>query len=332
MALKKATKTQSRLRLALAGVSGSGKTLTALKVGLGLLDPGQRLAVIDTERGSAAKYADKHDFDVDDDFEDFSPRTYVEKIRAIERSGEHPVLVIDSLSHAWSGKGGILDQKDGKADSFGAWRSLTPQHNELVDTILQSPLHIIVTLRAKTDYAVEKNSQTGKNEVKKLGLGYVQRDGLEFEFDIVADMDQDHYLTVSKTRCEELDGKRFYKPNGEVSRLIKAWITAGIPPAPPAAETPYKQWLALKAAWGLSDDTIKTAMEQLGVKKFGDAPADVQLAVVNHIRRGLEPAAAAPPATPATPPPAPAPVPTPTPAPTPATAPTPPPPSDDVLF
>jgi hypothetical protein len=303
MALKKATKTQARLRMAIAGVSGSGKTMTAIKVALGLTGAGKRVAVIDTERGSASKYADL-DFDVDDEFQDFEPRNYIDKMASIVRGGEHDVIVIDSLSHAWMGKGGILDQKDGKGDAFGAWRSLTPQHNALVDAILQCPLHVIVTLRAKTEYAIEKNAQ-GKNEVKKLGIGYVQRDGLEFEFDVVGDMDQDNYFTVAKTRCPLLSGRRFHKPNGELSEILRAWLTDGapMPQTSPGGATvaAVDQWRTMRDTYSLSNDVLGNALEACDVASWKDADEPTRLRVVAYIRNSVEggPPAPAPTTAPA---------------------------------
>ncbi len=295
MALKKATKEQARLRLAIGGVSGTGKTMSAIKIALGLTANSKRVAVLDTERGSASKYAHL-DFDVDDDFPDFDPRRYIDKLHEVEDSGEYGVCVIDSMTHAWSGTGGILDKKDSMTgDKFGAWRTLTPQHNNFVDAILASPLDIIVTLRAKTEYAVEKDSQ-GKTKVTKLGLGYVQRDGLEFEFDVVGDMDQEHFLTIGKTRCEALDGKRFHKPGDDVAKILRAWLTDGVPMTPrdttpqPTTGQAWQAWLALKAEYSLTDNVLKTAMRSLEIPSFKEADEGTRWVIVNHIRQAITPA------------------------------------------
>lgn len=230
---KKATKEQSRLRLALIGPSGSGKTYTALTIATAFGGP---IAVIDTERGSASKYADLFAFDTVN-METFAPQTYVEAIRAAAQAG-YKVLVIDSLSHAWVGREGSLEQHD-KAmarqrggNSFAAWREVTPHHNALVDAILQADLHIIGTMRAKTEYVQEKDERTGKTTVRKVGMAPVQRDGLEYEFDVVADMDADHTMIVSKSRCRELADAVIRKPGAEVAQTLAAWLGQGVAPAP----------------------------------------------------------------------------------------------------
>jgi adenylate kinase family enzyme len=237
---KKATKSQSKLRLALLGPTGSGKTYTALRIAKGL---GGKIAFIDTERGSASKYSgDIVDFDVLE-LESFSPATYVDAIRGAEAEG-YEVLIIDSLSHAWMGKEGALEQVDkvGKrsgggasANNFGAWREVTPMHNQLVDTILSARMHVIGTMRVKMEYVMEKDSR-GQTTVRKIGLQPQQRDGLEYEFDVIADIDQEHNFIVSKTRCHALDGFITKKAGEEVAEKLKAWLSDGAPRIDPLAE------------------------------------------------------------------------------------------------
>lgn len=238
MNFRKATKQQIRLRLALIGSSGSGKTYTALNIAKHL---GGKVAVIDTERGSASKYADLFEFDALE-LQTFNPLTYVEAIKAAEQAG-YQILVIDSLSHAWMGKEGALEQVDKiqkrsqSNNSFTAWRDVTPMHNALVDAILQCNCHIIATMRAKTEYVMEVNEK-GKNVPRKIGIAPIQRDGLEYEFDVVADMDFDNNLIVSKTRCPALSGEIINKPGKEIAETLRAWLTDGEPAQPkPAAQT-----------------------------------------------------------------------------------------------
>lgn len=229
MQFKKATKTQARLRLALIGPSGSGKTYSALAIGQHL---GDRVALIDTERGSASKYADVFTFDTLE-LSTFSPLTYIEAIRAAGDAG-YNVLVIDSLSHAWMGKEGALEQVDAAAkrnhnNSYAAWRDVTPMHNQLIDAMLASPCHIIVTMRSKTEYVLEKDERTGKTAPKKVGMAPVQRDGMEYEFDVVADMDQENNLIVSKSRCPAMNGQVVNKPGKQVADTLREWLTDGAP-------------------------------------------------------------------------------------------------------
>lgn len=233
--IKKATKRAARLRMALIGLSGGGKTYKSLLIARELAGPEGRVIVIDTERGSASKYADVTSFDVIE-LESFAPRTYVEAIRACEDAGAD-VIVIDSLSHAWIGKEGALDQVDRFAkrqsgNTFGAWREVTPQHNELVDAILRARAHVVVTIRAKMDYSQEKDERTGRTVVRKVGLAAVQRDGLEYEFDVVADVDFEHNAVISKTRCSALADKVFPMRDTEtLARELRTWLSDGAAPA-----------------------------------------------------------------------------------------------------
>lgn len=236
---KKATRKQSKLRLALIGPSGSGKTMSALLIASAL---GKRVAVIDSERGSASLYAgEAGEFDVLE-LEDFSPQRYVDAIKAAEREG-YDVIVVDSLSHAWMGKGGALEMVDQAAkrstskNSFDAWRSVTPAHNALVDAMVQSKAHIIATVRSKTEYVLEENER-GKKVPRKVGMAPIQRDGLEYEFTLVGEMDQEHNLVVSKTRCHLVDGAVINKPGAQLAETLKVWLDGGeeLPVGAPVVE------------------------------------------------------------------------------------------------
>lgn len=240
-----ATRQQRKLRLALIGPSGSGKTYTALLLAQAL---GKRIAVIDTERGSASAYADRFAFDTLQ-LTSFSPERYLEGIKAASGAG-YDALIIDSLSHAWSGKDGILEFVDKVAarsrsgNSFAAWREATPVHNSLVDGMLDADCHVIVTMRAKTEYVQEKDERTGKTSVRKVGMQPVQRDGLEYEFDITADLDWSNQLVVSKTRCAALQGYVAKPAGDEFAGIIRDWLSSGAAPA--QAET-HKMTPAVKS-------------------------------------------------------------------------------------
>lgn len=226
----KATKKQSYLRMALIGPSGSGKTYSSLRIAQGL---GSKIAVIDSERGSASKYADEFSFDVLE-LDTFSPRDYIQAIEAAV-AGEYEVLIIDSLTHAWIGKGGVLEMHDAAAaqeksgNSYTAWRTVTPEHNRLVDAMLQAPLHVIATMRSKMEYVQEKNEQ-GKTVIRKVGLQPIQRDGLDFEFDVVGDMDSSNTLVITKTRCRALAQAVIREPGEDnIAKTLKTWLTDGVP-------------------------------------------------------------------------------------------------------
>ena len=236
--ITKATKIQSKARIGLIGPAGSGKTYSALAIAAGM---GGRVAVIDTENASAAKYAGSFDFDVLT-LDTFAPRTYVEAIHAIEDAG-YDILIIDSLSHAWSGKGGALEMVDAAAkrsqgNSYVGWRDVTPEHNRMVEAMVRCKCHLIVTMRSKTEYVLDKDERTGRTAPKKVGMAPVQRDGLEYEFDIAGDMDLEHNWLITKTRCSALDGMVLNKPGAWVAQQISAWLTDG---ATPAASASYDQ-------------------------------------------------------------------------------------------
>lgn len=221
--IKKAIKQKLHLRMAINGPTGSGKTYTALVLATAL---GTKIGFIDTERGSASLYADEFDFDVIE-LDNFAPKNYIEAIRLFRRNG-YDVLVIDSLTHAWNAEGGVLDIANGR---FGGWKEATPAHNSLIQEITgqRDNMHIIVTMRTKMDYLVTEVEEKGqrKQKVEKLGLAPIQRDELPYELDVVADMDVNHTMTISKTRCKMLDGRVFRNPDGEVANILKEWLGGG---------------------------------------------------------------------------------------------------------
>lgn len=256
--------------MALVGPSGSGKTYTALRIARTL---GDKVALIDTERGSAEKYAgsdeDSFEFDVCP-LEDFSPSKYMAAIRAAEKA-EYDVLIIDSLTHAWSGKGGALEMvNDANArqksnNKWAAWRDVTPQHNALVDAILQSPMHIICTMRTKTEWIVDDSG--GKAAPKKVGLAPVQRDGIDYEFDVVGDMDASHNLIIEKTRCKAIDGKLYKLPGEEFADILKQWLSIGKVVEPPPVFTTisyYNEDDAMPAIKDLISGNVLPWFETIG--------------------------------------------------------------------
>ncbi len=230
MAFQKAVKEQVKLRIALIGPSGGGKTYSALRFAKYL---GGRVAVIDSERNSAALYADIFDFDVCPLEPKYSAEKYIE---AIKDASGYDVLIIDSWSHAWSGEGGILDfvgdttaaSRSRNAYTEG-WRKATPLHNRMVDTVLAFPGHVIVTMRTKTEYVMEENDR-GKKVPRKIGLAPIQRDGIEYEFDIVADIDHEHTMSVTKTRLEALaePNNVFRKPGKDFTNIVMEWSNSGV--------------------------------------------------------------------------------------------------------
>ncbi|NJA56724.1 ATP-binding protein [Streptomyces sp. NEAU-H3] len=222
-----ATKEQSKARVALDGPSGSGKTYTALTIASAL---GSHIAVIDTERGSARKYANEFSFDVLE-LSFFSPDDLVEALAAASAAG-YDVVIVDSMSHFWSGSGGMLEQVDQASkrgfsgNSFGGWKEARPMERRMVDALVAYPGHVVVTMRSKTDYVLETNDR-GKQVPRKVGLKPEQREGLEYEFDIVGSMDYENTLVVTKSRARSLTGAVVREPGIEFGHQIKAWLEDG---------------------------------------------------------------------------------------------------------
>jgi hypothetical protein len=254
MQIRKAERRRAKLRLGLVGPSGSGKTRSALEIAFGL---GGKIGMIDTEHGSGDLYADLGDYDIIQIGAPYLVPKYLSAIKAFEDAG-HDVIIIDSLSHAWAGEGGLLDKQGKIADSgignsYTAWRKVTPEHNALVDAILQSPSHVIATMRAKQDYVQEKDEKTGKTVVKKIGLAPVQRDGMEYEMTVVMDIDANHVAHASKDRTGLLDG-RYFTPARSTGEELLGWLESGAEPIAiiPIDERPL--YVACKAAIDLAKD------------------------------------------------------------------------------
>jgi hypothetical protein len=228
--IRPAAKERAKLRLGIAGPAGSGKSYTSLLIAAGL---GGRIGVIDTEHRSAHLYADliSGGFDVLELPPPFSPDNYVAAIHAFEMAGVS-TIIIDSLSHAWAGEGGALDMQGKIADktgnSWSAWRTVTPKHNALVEAMLQSPCHIIATMRSKMDYI--QDGEAGKGKVKKVGLAPVMRDGIEYEFTVFMEMDQGHNGFVGKDRTRLFDNQIIEKPSAAMGAQLLEWLNSGVEP------------------------------------------------------------------------------------------------------
>lgn len=226
-----ANKTQSKLKLAITGASGSGKTWTALMIATEIANREQgKIALIDTEGGSASKYADHFTFDVLDISGDYSPMHYINAINAAVQYG-YSVVVIDSASHAWGGSGGVLEIADRSKkgnNKFSGWATARPVQNQFVDTLLNARIHLIATMRSKTAYEmVERN---GKLAPVKIGLAPVQDSDFEYEFDVVLGIDQSHTMHTSKSRCSELDGVSDITDATWLAGILHGWVTSGDTP------------------------------------------------------------------------------------------------------
>jgi len=230
MALQKAVKTQSKLRMAIIGPAGSGKTYSALSIATPLAGD-NRVALFDTEHGSASKYSDIFDFDTDNIIAPFHPDKFCKAVQDAV-AGNYGVVIIDSMSHAWNGEGGILDIVEAFAkrmktpNSFAAWKDATPIQNRLTEAILSANTHVIVTMRSKTEYVLGDDGR-GKQVPRKVGMAPIQRENWDYEFDIVLEMDSNNNAIVTKTRCPALTGEVFSKPGKDIAAILSKWLSGG---------------------------------------------------------------------------------------------------------
>lgn len=242
MQFAKAVKYDAKARIALVGPSGSGKSMTSLEIATYLAGPDGKIAALDTEHGSLSKYADKYSFSV------FEPTYYTIPVfldalkSAID--GGFSVFCVDSLSHFWMGAGGALEFVDAatkrstRGDSFGAWKDYRAEERKMLDAILAAPIHIIVTMRTKSAYEMQKNDK-GKMVRVKVGLAPIQTDGLEYEFDLVGYMDDENSLIVDKTRCPDYGSAVINRPKGEDFDKFSAWLKGEKKPLPWGEKAPY---------------------------------------------------------------------------------------------
>ena len=228
MEFRKAEKRKAKLRLGITGAAGSGKTYGALLIAKGL---GGKTVLLDTENGSGDLYAGIFDYDVGAITAPYTINKYIEGIQQAEDLG-YDIIIIDSLSHAWAGEGGLLEQVDNIAsgsrsgNSYTAWRQVTPQHNKLIEKMLNSSCHIIATMRSKTEYVIVENDK-GRKEPRKVGLAPVQREGMDYEFGVVFDLGQNHIATVSKDRTSLFDGQVFTLSE-QTGETLRKWLENGV--------------------------------------------------------------------------------------------------------
>ena len=227
MKLEKACRKRAKIKMAFQGPSGSGKTYSALLLGFGLCNDWTKIAVIDTENSSADLYAHLGSYNTVGIKAPFTPEKYMEAITVCEQAGME-VVIIDSISHEWDGEGGILDTHSNMAgNSLTNWSKLTPRHNAFIQSILQSPCNIIGTIRSKQDYVLSKKN--GKIVPEKVGLKGITRDGMDYEFTLVFDVDIKHHVTASKDRTMLFSGKPEFTITSDIGRRIAEWNNAGVP-------------------------------------------------------------------------------------------------------
>jgi hypothetical protein len=243
----KASRQHQPVRFAITGPSGGGKTLGALTLARNLIGPEGRLAVIDTEAGSASLYADKVDFDALDIRPPYLTKKYLEAIDAAITNG-YNALVIDSTSHQWDGEGGILQRKE-EADAVPGsnhwtnWGPFSKEHNAFRSALLNCPIHLIVTLRSKMGYAQSESG--GRKKIEKLGMQPIQREGMEYEFTTTFDVAMNHRATAGgaagKDRTGLFDGKITDLCDPKTAERILTWLATAEPPPPPPTPSQFAE-------------------------------------------------------------------------------------------
>lgn len=270
MEIRKAERKKAKLRLGIAAPSGAGKTYSALLLALGL---GGKVGLIDTEHGSGDLYAHLGDYDIIGIEAPYTVKKYLDAIKAFEAAG-HSTIIIDSLSHAWAGDGGLLDKQGkiaGTGNGYAAWRTVTPEHNSLVTAMLSSSAHIIATVRSKQDYVQEKDSNN-KTVIRKVGLAPVQRDGLEYEFSVMLNIDDQHIANASKDRTGIFDGQ-YFKITPDTGKDLLAWLETGAEPPKVDEKSLADHRASIEAADSIDSLLAAFTTAYKAAKALGDAHA-----------------------------------------------------------
>lgn len=269
--IRKAEKAQTKMRLGLAGVSGSGKTYSALLLASGLTT-WEKICVIDTENRSADLYSTLGAYNVITLAAPYSPERYIEAITACEQSGME-VIIIDSITHEWDGVGGCLDIQDKLGGKFQDWAKVTPRHNAFVQKILTSTAHIITTVRKKQDYAMV--NEGGKSRVEKQGLKEITREGFEYELTATFTLNLNHLAEVSKDRTGLFMGKPPFIISAETGSTIKEWCNKGTDQVKPTE-------IAGKRAEKFLIEAIKIKADKVGLN-LAKALEHFKVADIEHL-------------------------------------------------
>ncbi|GGE14042.1 AAA family ATPase [Psychroflexus salis] len=227
MELQKAKRHQVKLRVGLSGASGFGKSYSALLLAYGMTNDWSKIAIIDTENNSANLYAHLGDFNVLSIREPFSPERYIKAIETCEKAGMK-VIIVDSITHEWSGKGGCLEIHEKLGGRFQDWAKVTPLHNSFIDKIINSKAHLITTVRRKIDYSLDSN-MGGKTRVIKHGTKEVTREGYEYELTVNFELINDNHLAkASKDRTGLFMNQPEFVINQSTGKKLIEWCSEGI--------------------------------------------------------------------------------------------------------
>ena len=289
MAFAKAERTQLYLRCALFGPSGSGKTMTALRMAKGIADKMKvPMAVIDTEARSASKYADRYSFEVDN-LDKKTVDHYIASMDEAAKAG-YKVLVIDSLSHAWRELTEEVDritQASVSKNSVLSWAKVNPKQKRLINAILNFPGHLIVTMRSKTEWVIG-DGKDGKTAPKMLGLAPEQGKGIEYEFDLLVEMNQSHQAIVTKDRTGKFQDEVIDKPGEDFGIALYEWLATGkseiqLAPVEKTSEKPQKETKQPVKPKAL---TPSASHESPALKEQGDVIINEIAGIITAIKDG----------------------------------------------
>ena len=252
MILKKAKRKRVRLKIGIASAAGGGKTLGSLLLAYGIVrnmypeisdeEVWDKIAMIDTENGSGELYSDRvkegvhiGEYGVVTLEPPYESKKYIEAINLCKQSGIE-VIIVDSLTHLWSGEGGALDKQANIAkrtgNGFTSWKEPKKEFRSVIDKILQTDAHFIVTMRSKADYVQEKDGN-GRTSIRKVGMNPIVMDGVDYEFSVVFDIDTEHVATASKDRTGLFDG-RYMKLSPDVGKSLIDWVNESPEKSEPA--------------------------------------------------------------------------------------------------
>lgn len=268
-----AVRHQSKARISIAGVSGSGKTYTALELAKGL---GNLTVVIDSQYGQSALYAHIFDFRIFK-IDTHSPELYAKAIRAFDAQG-FDTIIVDSISMAWAGPDGALALVDKAAkkyqgNTYAAWGDVTPLQHDMIDALLSCNAHVIVTLQSKMKHEIVTNDN-GKKVPIEIGVEPIQRDGFEYVMDTDIRMVKDgHVATITKTRYSELDGLTIEKPDASLSEFILDQLNVGEAPEQAHWSDSYKNRRALLNVLKSKGIPTEFLFRCYGVNNWGEMKA-----------------------------------------------------------
>jgi hypothetical protein len=298
--LKKAQRSKAFLKLGLSSPSGGGKTLGALMIGIGLMNikhpeltPAERwnkIAIIDTENGSGELYVNTNysgarigEYSAVTLQPPFEVGKYTDAIELCAQGGIE-VCILDSLTHLWTGEGGLLEQQSAatkrSGNSYTAWRDITPQLTRFVETMLQTPMHIIATMRSKQEYVQEKDEKSGKTTVRKLGLEPEMRKGMEYEFTTFFEIDESHTAFGSKDRTSLFDQK-YFRIEPKIGETLMEWLDSGVVKEPVVVATQQHKASKEDAMKAIKSEII-TLLNECG----GSKNPDLKVMVMKYTPNG----------------------------------------------